>query len=325
MNEGNLNNENNSVQPEVNVQPTEPVVSVTTEPVQQPVQPVAPAQPVQQPPLQSVVAEQPKKKSMLPVVLIILLLLVIAGCLVYYFFLKDKISLPGSNNNTTTQSSKLLDIKSIDDYKKIVQDKEYDPEEDNYNGVLLLDDSFYVLNFDIYNKCKNDGDKVSFNIKNSKIEYTCKYDEDVCEFGECEDQDEWRADITVNDKHKIGYSTYTTCGHSTYFTNGKYYLEAGMGCTIGMSDMKLSSESNDTITKGNYEMYYFKSTNEAHDDEGTPTPILIKDNIVYYIKADNSEEDGETTCRVKYVDFNKDKVEVKDMNIAEKCYHTTGE
>ena len=104
MNEGNLNNENNSVQPEVNVQPTEPVVP--TQPVQQPVQPVAPTQPIQsEQPAQSVVEQPPKKKGGAIIVIIVLLLLVLImaiAVVVVLFVLKPNGGKSDNGNGNST-------------------------------------------------------------------------------------------------------------------------------------------------------------------------------------------------------------------------------
>ena len=342
MKEDNMVNETQqpveqTVQETTPVAPAPEVAPVAPTPEVAPT-PVAPIEPVATEPVQM---EGPKKKkSILPALIVIIIILLLLGGAAYYLFVMNtnnpvyKMFIKEGSTTTTTTTTEgttttnvtpdkepeMLSIKSLDDYVNLAKGK---VSADNVRSFpILLDDSFYELNYDLKGKCKDDGGKVSFEIKKSKIEYTCKA-EDICaNEPNCSlDGPVWSAEITVNGKFKTKEMTYSACVTSKEYTNGKYYLGDSHSCGAGEESIVILDENNNKLLDTLYENVYIKKYNNDTDREEYPSPVLIKDNILYFVTADSTENDGYSTCRVKYVDFNKDKAEVKDLNVSGQCYH----
>ena len=267
------------------------------------------------------VPEPTKKKSKLPIVLVVLVILAIGGFACWKFLLpmlneKTTNQTTTTTESTTTTTSNVLDIKSIDDYIKIVKDAGYSPDK---SYPLLLDDTFYDIQYNLNDRCHADGDEVSYTIKDSKVSYKCVMDE--ISFDPSWGGNEWTADITVNDKYKIHKETMTTCLSWRNYTNGKYYMNFTHGCEVGTTDFDIEDENNNKIRSGKYEATYITKGETDYNYEDTP--VIVKDNKVYFITADEAEEETETTCRVIYIDLNKETPEFVDMNVTGKCIYIT--
>lgn len=314
------------------VPPAEPVKApveptLAQQPVQQTAQPVQQVEPQIDPsfgtnvaiPVQQVPAPT-KKKSKLPIVLVVLVILAIGGFACWKFLLpmlneKTTDQTTTTESTTTTTTSNVLDIKSIDDYIKIVKDAGYSPDT---SYPLLLDDTFYDIKYNLNDRCQNDGELVTYTIRNSQVEYTCQSDPNLePEWG----TKEWIADVKVNDKYKIHKETMTTCLSWRNYTNGKYYMNFTHGCVVGSTSFDIEDENNNKIRSGKYEATYITKGETDYNYEDTP--VIVKDNKVYFINADEAEEETETTCRVIYIDLNKETPEFVDMNVTGKCIYTT--
>lgn len=360
MNEGNnLNNVQPNLNPQPNVVPN-PVNPLDqkvaqmeqemmkenlvppAEPVKAPVEPTIAQQPVQQTaqsvqqvepqidpsfgtnvaiPVQQVPAPT-KKKSKLPIVLIVLVILAIGGFACWKFVLPMLNKTNNTNEQTTetttttTVESKLLKFSTIEEYSKLVKDN-------NFNGetghALLLDDSFYDIQYNLSERCQNDGDLVTYTIRNSQVEYTCQSDPNLePEWG----TKEWIADVKVNGKYNKHKTTMTTCLSWAEYTNGKYYINTEHVCVAGTQKVTIETENNEKLYDGNYSTFYF--TSDPNSDENAYnnyTPIIIKDNIVYFVAADTYDESTTSTCRIKYIDFNEENPSIKNMNVEGTCYN----
>ena len=335
----------NPVEPVIPVQPTEQPVQPV---MQTPVEPVTPVQsviqtPVEPQPVQPVIQDvnfnpQPPKKSPAKTILILLLTAIVIGGASYggYQYYSSTIENKTKGNDvtettTTTESTtttttkkvvKLLDLNSIDAYINYVKSSNVKEER---ISVINQNSTFYDINYDLENKCKTEGQEVSFKVKEDTIKYTCKLDTEYCRDGtdNCtgDNTKEWEADVVVNDKYKIKKSTFTTCVSWKNMTNKKYFLNFEHGCAVGASSFRLESVDNKTIFDGKYEYHYI---NNSSYEKQINTPMIIKDDVIYFIDAVEVPEDTMSTCKVKAIDLNKDEPTVQELSPAEPCYYTFG-
>ena len=293
----------------------------TVQPVETPnfEQPVIQENPVVQPAVEQVIV---KKSSPFKTIFIFIIIISIIGGGSYggYYYYSNNIKnepkqTSGVETTTTTEPTttittkkeiKLLDIKNIDDYIKYVE--QTTASEEDRIAVANLSTYFYDIQYNLYKRCQNDGQEVSYTYKKSKVKFTCKLAEisNDSSWG----QKEWIADIVVNDKYKFHKETETTCNTWKEFSNGYYYINYTAGCNIGFNHVfKIEDENNNKIVDGRYRNYTLISESDQRF-----TPMIIKDNILYYINYDSEDysENTMTKCSVKYFDLNKENpIEVK--------------
>lgn len=306
-----------------------------------PVQNVQPAQaeepvvqeqiPIQQEAVQPVIEQViVKKSSPFKTIFIFIIIIAIIGGGSYggYYYYSNNINnepkqTSGVETTTTTEPTttittkkeiKLLDIKNIDDYIKYVE--QTTASEEDMIAVANLSTDFYDIQYNLYKRCQNDGQEVSYTYKKSKVKFTCKLAEisNDPSWG----QKEWIADIVVNDKYKFHKETETTCNTWKEFSNGYYYINYTAGCNIGFNHVfKIEDENNNKIVDGRYRNYTLISESDQRF-----TPMIIKDNILYYINYDEEDysENTMTKCSVKYLDLNKENPTEVKLTDSFDCY-----
>ncbi len=321
--EKNLNNVTTEVN---NTSPVEPV-----QPVETPVpETSASVEPVQSTENSTTVDITPNNKKLNPIVVIILILILIGLCgyrlYQYTDIFKGKVK--KTDNEVTTTTTVLSNnadgefpITSFEDYVAIVKKntKDINSDDDQMPELIDLDNKTYYIDYDFDNKCKNDGDKISFTVGSANIEYTCKkmindeiVDEEVLY---------WNIDITINDSLKSSKIGWSTCEGSIHYTDGKNLLEIITSCgTGGGTSFTLSKMNNTSLKIKKYEGNLVSKDGRNYDK----TPILIKDNTLYFIEADEVKEDNPTTCRIKSVDLNSDSYTKNDLGLTTDCFYTFG-
>ena len=309
--------------------PVEQHEEVTTEEVAKPVEPqIDPSFGTNvQPPIQPV-PEPTKKKSKLPVILIVLVILAAGGFACWKFvlpMLNKETKVEETTTTTTTTTTKkveLLEFKTMDDYITYASDNQAKVK-DLY--LISIDDNIFNVNYDLDGKCKNVDDKVSFEVNGLKIEYTCE----GTSLLDDSELTEWKATVTVNDKYKLDKTTATTCTNWHHYSNSKYYMNVTAGCGMDAPiKLEIESENNEKIYVGEIISQYVKTISPDTQLEYKNTQPISKDNVIYFITQESvnpetTNEYQQTTCSIKYIDFNSDKPEVKDMGVTDTCYDIT--
>lgn len=337
------NNMNNTTS-EVNSTPVTETETVTQQPVETttpveaptPVQTEAPAQPtievqgINPAPTAELV---PDKKKSNPIV-VILLILVLLGVCGYGLYAYTDIFKPKKNNNagtttTTTTTAVVTEadgefpITSFEDYIAIV--KKNTKSTDNDNSVssfelIDLDNKTLRIDYDMDNKCVNDGDKVTIPVGSTNVEYTCKriVDNDSAE----EPITYWNIEVGIKDTFKTSKTGWSTCQGFIDFTDGENVFEFVTSCGMGGTSFTLSKIDNESKLKlEKYEAYLI----DKDPSKFSSTPAIIKDNTIYFVEADSAQDDTITTCRIKSVDLTANTFTKKDLGLTTECYYTHGE
>ena len=271
------------------------------------------------------VVEPPKRKSKLPIILIVIILLALGGYLCWMYLL-PMIDKKEDNNTTTTSTTEttttiteittkvpeMLSIKSFDDYVSIVNNSVYEER----SGVILLDNSFHKLDFALKDKCKNDGDKISFEDKGTKIEYTCEKDAE----NSTAEETAWVAEVNINGTNKVNSMTGSSCESWYNYTDNKSYIKVTQGCSIGDSYFKVENSSKTKLFDGKYEPYTITTYDGATTNQ-LKTPMLIKDSVLYFVEADKVASETKTICRVKYMRLDEANPQKVDMGVTKECYY----
>ena len=92
--------------------------------------------------------------------------------------------------------------------------------------------------------------------------------------------------------------------------------------------LEIESENNEKIYVGEIISQYVKTISPDTQLEYKNTQPISKDNVIYFITQESvnpetTNESQQTTCSIKYIDFNSDKPEVKDMGVTDTCYDIT--
>ena len=316
--ENNLNNlETNETQQEI--APQADTTDSTVEPVANPA--------LEEPP------QQNKKKSnpiLIILAIIVLLCGVCYGLYQYTDIFKSKKNASGNETTTVTTTTEptttgVIDddgefpIGSFEDYLAIIRQYRTIPATDSLDFELIdLDNKYFRVDYDVYNKCKNEGDKVSLTAKSLNIEYTCT--KNIID-SEDADTDQWDASILINGTYKDSYSTFSTCNGYINYSDGSNMLEFVTSCGMGGTEFSVGKISNNnTLSIKKYEAVLIYNE-ESHEN----TPALIKDNVLYFVEADEVEEDHPTTCRLKSIDLSKDTFTKKDLGYTTDCFYTHSE
>ena len=319
-------------QPVAPVQPTE-----TVQPVEQFQAPVEP-QPVQQPMQDVNFNPQPPKKSPAKTILILLLTAVIIGGASFggYKYYSSTIENKTKGNDvtettttteettttTTAKKTELLEFKTMDDYLTFVA-RNKSKTMDLY--LIAMDNNFFNVDYAVEEKCKNDGDKISFEKNGLKIDYTCVKPTDIEVHG---GHEEWETTVNVNGKYKLDINTASTCTNWHYFSNGKYFINVTAGCGMDVPiKLELESENNDKIYVGEIITNYVKEKN-PDDFKYESSTAVSKDNVIYFVtqasvQPEKGSESEMTTCNLKYIDLNSEKPEVVDTRVSAPCLDIT--
>ena len=333
------NNLTNSTESTTTVQPTETTTPVAENPesVNEPAQEVSAAQTAE--PTSVVTPEvapapETKKKGMNPIILVLLILAVLAG-IGYGLYTYTDIFKPKKNNNagttttttTTTAVATAADgefpITSFEDYIAIVKKNTKNTGDDNSVSsfeLIDLDNKTLKIDYDMDNKCVNDGDKVTIPVGSTNVEYTCKriVDEDSAE----ETLSYWNIEVGIKDTFKTSKTGWSTCQGFIDFTDGKNVFEFVTSCGMGGTSFTLSKIDNESKLKlEKYEAYLI----DKDPSKFSSTPAIIKDNTLYFVEADSAQDDTVTTCRIKSVDLTADTFTKNDLGLTTECYYTHGE
>ena len=306
--------------------------------VEAPVQTEAPAQPtievqgINPAPTAELV---PAKKKSNPIV-VILLILVLLGVCGYGLYTYTDIFKPKKNNNagttttTTTTTTAVateadgeFPITSFEDYIAIVKKNTKSTNNDNSVSsfeLIDLDNKTLRIDYDMDNKCVNDGDKVTIPVGTTNVEYTCKriVDEDSAE----ETLSYWNIEVGIKDTFKTSKTGWSTCQGFIDFTDGKNVFEFVTSCGMGGTSFTLSKIDNESKLKlEKYEAYLI----DKDPSKFSSTPAIIKDNTLYFVEADAAQDDTVSTCRIKSVDLTADTFTKNDLGLTTECYYTHGE
>ena len=163
---------------------------------------------------------------------------------------------------TTTTTVAKTKIKTPEDYENLAK----------YSSSVSLHDydKMKPIDFELDTRCKNVGDKVSFEKEGIKIEYTC--DE--------HDFEGWNASAIVDEKIKHEEVGITTCGHTNLFKIGEFYIEDNGGCAINTSSLKIYNSLGNQL---NERTTIVDSSYKTADDNSTYyTAPFVKNGIFYY-------------------------------------------
>ena len=154
--------------------------------------------------------------------------------------------------------AELLEFKTMDDYLRYVA-RNKSKTMDLY--LIAMDNKFFNVDYAVEEKCKNDGDRISFEENGLKIDYTCVKPTDIEVHG---GHEEWETTVTVNSKYKLDINTASTCTNWHYFSNGKYFIRITAGCGMDIPiKMELESENNEKIYVGEIISNYVKTPNAS--------------------------------------------------------------
>ncbi len=343
MNENQENNLQNSVGSPTPVEPvTTPVeptpvdsAPVSSAPVETPTPvetpapamestPVQPVQPVVEPAPNVAPAPEVKKKGMNPIILILLILAVIGGVVYGLYTYTDilPVGKKASSNDTTTTTTVTLEstlaYKSFNDF---ITAAKTECEKDKYCGEHLLintDTTFVKIKEDMDNKCKADGDSVSFELNGNTVEYTCKKDDSEAALNDSTTT-YWYSEVTINKTFKYNYGTYTTSIPGELHTNGKNYISLDNSQGVDVDHLYILDSTGKELYKNfNYVTNIkFDSTSKEYEDIAG----LTKNNVLYFVDTVNEPSvDVKNTCTLKYIDFFKSDVKVESTGFTSDCY-----
>ena len=298
MNEENNFNENQNVQPlEAIAEPT----SVEQQPVVEATMP-EPTEP-----------KEKKSNKTIIIIAVVLVLLAGGGYAVWQFLLP---SLNKDNKETTTTTTTTETTTSVEDvnphteltFNSVVDYFEYVKNNKTSQDIevfLPIDNKFFAFDFFLKEKCVNEGDKVSFEHNGLKYNYTCT--DDTANWGDDLSNKIWKTeDAIINGTYKTKRS-YSTCGTTYYYSNGQYFVTAELGCGVAPSpNLKIEDANNNVIYSGKYLPITYGVSLETEDHMGDVhyTPIISKDNVLFFITQEGHLSNGSSECLINYVDFN---------------------
>lgn len=294
-----------------------PVVSTPVEPT-----PVVSSPAVAPTPEVAPAPEEPKKKKS-NVLVVILLVLVLLGVVCYGLYTYTDIfkGKEKTDNNTTTTTTTTaaaveteLAFKTVDEYVAAVKAN------NKKDGSLIIDlsASYNYVDFDMNNKCANDGDEISLESGSNTVKYTCKKAETdpICEVN-------WNGTVKVNDKLSMDYTSCIECRNEKLYAGPKGYLNVvDSGCAVNLfhNAIEFFNAEGTSLGKSSFSNVY--STKEDYSDQTAVYPV-VKDNVVYFlagVDADNDTQANHTTCTLKYVDFNSTNPTIKSTESSITCY-----
>ena len=258
-------------------------------------------------------------------IIIFLIILLLYGGIIYLFiYYNNKVDEPvvidESQTTTTTTTtttavkdinSRLMTFNTVGDYvtaaTKLTKQSE----------TLVSDGSYQVLDFEMENRCKNDNDKITFNNNQYNISYTCVED--------AEHDNSWEGTVNIDNKYSIKDSTFTTCGSWYYYFNKNienYYVYTYSICSTGSPHIvTIYDKSGNKKLNVDFQEYLWYDMNSDKIDHA---PIIIKNNILYYIEADSKAFDTKSACRIKYVDLEADDIKPVDSGTSIPCVYADG-
>ena len=302
--------------------PTEAPVTPVSEPTQPTVEPVQPSEVNVTNSVPPVTPEPGKKKS--SALLVCLLVVILLGVVCYGLYAYTDIFKSKTNkdsNTTTTTTITAENTLAFKSFKDFLTASEEERQKISTTGLLVsVDDSFIELNPDMENKCNEDGDKVSFDLKGNTIEYTCQrfeYDEE--EQTHSGTPYYWTSEVTVNKVFKFDSSTYITQIADDFYTNGKYYIVLGNSMSTETDHITIYSSTDNELYK-NFNFVTdlrFDSTDTNYES----FVGIIKNNVLYFVDIENEEStDTKNTCKLNYIDLSKDEIKVESTGFTSDCY-----
>ena len=242
--------------------------------------------------------------------IILLLVLCGSGYILYDKVLKDKEESKKKEvkKEKVVESDRIKLPKDLDDYMKRIENVNDAIPGSFDSKLLLIDKGFKEIDFKIEQKCKKDNEKVKFDQKGIKVEYTCSYDEDM---------DAYIVDATVNDSFKQKVAQFMTCGEKIFYTNGEYYIVYETGCYVGGATFKIYKDNK--VIKEVTDISSPTRLSQSYNNNLEYSNPFVEDKVLYYIDA-KSKPKTKTTCTLKAIDLSGKTIAEKTGSKFD-CYH----